>query len=71
MNFDISEKELENLERWKEMLKYVLDVEDKYLPGSFSYTFTPAGGIGVSVLVTYTHTNDYVFKKDITDMDSW
>lgn len=71
MIFNISEKELENMSRWLDMLKYVLDVEEKHLPGSFSYTFTPAGGIGVEVKVTYTHTNDYIFKKDITDMDNW
>jgi hypothetical protein len=70
MNFDISEKELENKNRWVEMLKYVLDVKDEYLPGSFSYTFYPTG-IGTAIEVKYTHTNDYVFTKNITDYESW
>lgn len=71
MKFDLNEVELKNLEKFKEALEVILLQDDEeYLPGSWSYVFTPTA-IGVACDAEYTHTDTKVYTKNITDYDCW
>lgn len=75
MNFKISESELEAFDKWQNILKEVFDIDrSEFLPGYFTYTFTPSG-MGTGVDVTYYHPVEnkepMIFKKELTDYTSW
>lgn len=62
MTFEIKNKELEELNKWKELIK---ELYGEY--GLYTYKFTP-NGIGDS-LVVYSHLAK--IEKEFTDLDSW
>lgn len=62
MKFEISDKELEKYNEWKEKIN---DLYGEY--GSFTFSFTPTG-IGDVIKVKSNLTG---LEIDITDVDSW
>jgi hypothetical protein len=62
MKFEISDKELEKYNEWKEKIK---DLYGEY--GLFTFSFTP-NGIGSGITVKSHLTG---LEIDITDIDSW
>ena len=62
MKFEISDKELEKYNEWKEKIK---DLYGEY--GLITFSFTP-NGIGSGITVKSHLTG---LEIDITDIDSW
>jgi hypothetical protein len=62
MNFELNEKQIQELKEWKEAIKKVFG---EY--GEYEYIFSPNGiGCGVEV---YSHLSKT--SLDLTDIDSW
>lgn len=71
MNFTLNEKELENLDKFKQALEVIFcESEFDVLKGRFTYCFTPTE-IGDVIDVLYEHVDGKCFKKDITDVEKY